>query len=97
MTLGGLALAIGILVDEATVAIENITCPFAARPAIGASRARWIDGDCSTTTVGHAVYPGRVRCVILYASAARALFVPLSLAVWLCDDRLYFLSSTFVP
>src|SRR4029450_8338615 len=36
MTLGGLALAIGILVDEATLAIENIHPP----PAAGQARAR---------------------------------------------------------
>ena len=51
MTLGGLALAVGILVDEATVAIENIHTHFRAghpsRAPCSTPAAKWSCPDCS--------------------------------------------------
>ena len=45
MTLGGLALAVGILVDDATVEIENTHRNMAMQQAAGARRARWRAAD----------------------------------------------------
>src|SRR5581483_8339309 len=47
MTLGGLALAVGVLVDEATVEIENIH----SRMTGGVSRARAVLDACSRTAL----------------------------------------------
>ena len=97
MTLGGLALAIGILVDEATVAIENIHAHLQrGEPLVQAVR------DGSTETVVPRLLAMLCILAVFVASffmqgAARALFVPLSLAVGFAMIASYFLSSTFVP
>ena len=60
MTLGGLALAVGILVDEATVTIENIhTHLAAARPCARAVLDATRDGGAATA--GDAMHPGRLH------------------------------------
>lgn len=97
MTLGGLALAIGILVDEATVAIENIHAHLQrGQPLAVAVR----DGSAETAL------PRLLAMLCILAvfvssffmqGAARALFVPLSLAVGFAMLASYILSSTFVP
>jgi multidrug efflux pump subunit AcrB len=97
MTLGGLALAIGILVDEATVEIENIHTQMAHTHEI--ARA---------VRLGNAQTAGprllAMLCIlavfipsIFMEAAARALFVPLSMAVGFSMLASYLLSSTFVP
>ena len=60
MTLGGLALAIGILVDEATVAIENIHV-WMAKPGVTIPPGRLGRDrrDDRAADAGHAVHPGR--------------------------------------
>jgi multidrug efflux pump subunit AcrB len=97
MTLGGLALAVGILVDEATVAIENVHTHLAR----GAPVARGVL-DAS----GEVVLPRLLAmlCVVavfvpsfFMTGVARALFVPLSLAVAFAMAASFVLSSTFVP
>jgi len=97
MTLGGLALAVGILVDEATVSIENIHVHLAR----GASLAR-AALDATTETAGPRFLA--MLCILamftpalLMAGAARAMFVPLSLAVGFAMIASYLLSSTLVP
>jgi multidrug efflux pump subunit AcrB len=97
MTLGGLALAIGILVDEATVAIENIHSHLErGQPLAVAVR----DGS------GETAIPRLLAMVCILAvfissffmqGAPRAMFVPLSLAVGFSMAASYVLSSTFVP
>jgi multidrug efflux pump subunit AcrB len=97
MTLGGLALAIGILVDEATVAIENIHAHLQrGKPLAVAVR----DGSAETAI------PRLLAMLCILAvfvssffmeGAARGLFVPLSLAVGFSMLASYVLSSTFVP
>jgi multidrug efflux pump subunit AcrB len=97
MTLGGLALAIGILVDEATVAMENIHSHLArGKPLAVAVR----DGSAETAV------PRLLAMLCILAvfvssffmkGAARGLFVPLSLAVGFAMFASYILSSTFVP
>ena len=76
MTLGGLALAVGVLVDEATVEIENIH----TRMLPGVSRARAVVEACSRTAMRapalDVLHPGGVRAVVLHgrrgAPAVRA-------------------------
>ena len=97
MTLGGLALAIGILVDEATVEIENIHTQMRHAPSI--AKAVWL-GNAQTAI------PRLLAMVCILAvfissffmqGAPRAMFVPLSLAVGFSMVASYLLSSTFVP
>jgi multidrug efflux pump subunit AcrB len=97
MTLGGLALAVGILVDEATVTIENIHVHRARRRA--PARAAF---DATTeTTLPRFLAMVCILAVFIPAffmsGAARALFVPLSLAVGFSMIASFVLSSTLVP
>jgi multidrug efflux pump subunit AcrB len=97
MTLGGLALAVGILVDEATVTIENIHTHLAR----GAHVARAALDATTETTVPRLLAMLCVVAVFLPAffmvGAAKALFVPLALAVSFSMIASYLLSSTLVP
>ncbi len=97
MTLGGLALAVGVLVDEATVAIENIHAHLArgvplARAALDATREttgpRFLAMLCVLAVFTPALF---------MTGAAKALFTPLALAVGFAMVASYFLSSTLVP
>jgi multidrug efflux pump subunit AcrB len=97
MTLGGLALAIGILVDEATVEIENIHTQMEHTPSI----ARAVRQGNMETAVPRLL---ALLCILsvfipsfIMQGAVRALFVPLSLAVGASMVTSYFLSSTLVP
>ena len=98
MTLGGLALAVGILVDDATVEIENINRNLeegkeieqaildgAAQIAVPAFRFDSIDLHCFRPDV----FPGR--------GGQSILFVPLAEAVIFAMLASYFLSRTVVP
>src|ERR1700746_213914 len=97
MTLGGLALAVGILVDEATVTIENIH----TRLADGRSLARAASEATAETTLPRFVAMLCILAVFIPAffmtGAAHTLFVPLALAVGFSMVGSYLLSSTFVP
>ena len=97
MTLGGLALAVGILVDEATVEVENIHTQFEHTPNI----ARAVRRGNHETAVPRLLAMLCVLAVFIPSffmeGSARALFVPLSLAVGFAMVASYFLSSTFVP
>ena len=64
MTLGGLALAVGILVDEATVEVENIHAQMAAHRLGGPGRAAREHGDGRAAAAGDAVRPGGVHPVV---------------------------------
>jgi multidrug efflux pump subunit AcrB len=97
MTLGGLALAIGILVDEATVEIENIHTQMEHTP----SMSRSVRQGNMETAVPRLL---ALLCILsvfipsfIMQGAVRALFVPLSLAVGGAMITSYLLSSTFVP
>ncbi len=99
MTLGGLALAVGILVDEATVEIENIHRHL--KQGGGRSLARLVL-DASEETIGPRSLS--MLCVLavfvpsfFMTGAAKALFLPLSLAVGFSMIASYLLSSTLVP
>jgi multidrug efflux pump subunit AcrB len=97
MTLGGLALAVGVLVDEATVEIENIH----SHMAEGLSRARAVVDAASKTAVARFLSMLTILAVFLpsffMTGVARQLFVPLALAVGLAMVASYLLSSTLVP
>jgi multidrug efflux pump subunit AcrB len=97
MTLGGLALAVGILVDEATVSIENIHTQM--RPSV--SKARAVLEASRQTAVARLVAMLCVLAVFVpsffMTGVSRQLFVPLSLAVAFSMVASYVLSSTLVP
>jgi multidrug efflux pump subunit AcrB len=97
MTLGGLALAVGILVDESTVAVENIHVQLQRTDSVALAAWRGV----TETAVPRLL---AMLCVLavfipsfLMKGAARNLFVPLSLAVGFAMIASYVLSSTFVP
>lgn len=97
MTLGGLALAVGILVDESTVEVENIHTQMEKTNQIALAVRR---GN-SDTAVPRLLAMLCVLAVFIPSAfmegAARELFVPLSLAVGFSMVASYVLSSTFVP
>jgi multidrug efflux pump subunit AcrB len=97
MTLGGLALAVGILVDEATVNIENIHTHLGR----GRSLARAAMDATNETAAPRLLAMLCILAVftpaLFMSGALRALFVPLSLAVGFSMIASYILSSTFVP
>jgi multidrug efflux pump subunit AcrB len=97
MTLGGLALAIGILVDMSTVAIENIHTHLAQGKRI----ARSVADSGKEVALPLLVAMFCVLAVFVPAffmeGAARAMFIPLSLAVGFSMVASYLLASTFVP
>ncbi|HUA61038.1 MAG TPA: efflux RND transporter permease subunit [Verrucomicrobiae bacterium] len=97
MTLGGLALAVGVLVDEATVEIENIHTQMLP----GVSRARAVLEACSRTALARLLSMFCILAVFVpsffMVGVARQLFVPLSLAVGFSMIASYLLSSSLVP
>lgn len=97
MTLGGLALAIGILVDESTVAVENIH----AHLARGATLSRAALEGTRETALPRLLAMLCILSVFIPAffmvGAAKALFVPMALAVGFAMIASYLLSSTLVP
>jgi len=97
MTLGGLALAIGMLVDEATVSIENIHVQMTRTKSL----ARAVERGSNETAVPRLL---AMLCILsvfipalLMAEPVRSLFVPLSMAVGFAMISSYVLSSTLVP
>jgi len=97
MTLGGLTLAIGILVDESTVAIENIHTHLAQ----GKKRARAVFDAVSEVAVPMML---AMLCILavfapsfFMVGVGRALFVPLALSVGFAMAASYILALTFVP
>jgi multidrug efflux pump subunit AcrB len=102
MTLGGLALAVGVLVDEATVEIENIHTLMASDTMLpGVSRARAVIEACSRTALPRLLSMFCILAVFVpsffMTGVARQLFVPLSLAVGFSMITSYLLSSSLVP
>ncbi|MGA2389233.1 MAG: efflux RND transporter permease subunit [Candidatus Sulfotelmatobacter sp.] len=97
MTLGGLALAVGILVDDATVEIENIERNLAMgkemRQAIldGAQQIA-VPAFVSTLSICIVFVP-----MFFLAGVAKFLFVPLAEAVSFAMLASYFLSRTLIP
>lgn len=97
MTLGGLALAIGILVDESTVAIENIHTHLSR----GENIKRSIFDATRETITPRLLAMLSVLAVFVpsffMTGVAKSLFIPLTLAVGFAMLASYLLSSTLVP
>jgi multidrug efflux pump subunit AcrB len=97
MTLGGLALSVGILVDEATVTIENIH----RHLEIGKTKAKAIaDASLEIATPKLLILLSILAVFVpsLFMSGVpRAMFLPLSLAVGFAMIASFILSQTFVP
>ncbi|MCU1262504.1 MAG: acriflavin resistance protein [Bryobacterales bacterium] len=97
MTLGGLALAVGILVDDATVEIENTHRNIAMRKPLvravldGASQIA-VPTFVATIAICIVFVP-----VLLLTGTARYLFTPLAMAVVFAMLASYLLSRTLVP
>jgi CzcA family heavy metal efflux pump len=97
MTLGGLALAVGILVDDATVAIENIHRNLGmkkplVRAILDGSQQIAVPAFVSTLAICIVFVP-----VVFLKGAARYLFTPLAMAVVFAMLMSYLLSRTLVP
>jgi multidrug efflux pump subunit AcrB len=97
MSLGGLALAIGILVDEATVTIENVHVQMGhtsnlATAVLRASNATAVPRLLALLCILSVFIPA-----FIMGDPLRALFMPLTLGVGFAMISSYVLSSTFVP
>lgn len=97
MTLGGMALAVGILVDDATVEIENIHRNLGENKPL---RKAILDGAQQIAVpafVATACICIVFTPVVFIAGAARFLFIPLAMAVVFAVFASYLLSRTIVP
>jgi multidrug efflux pump subunit AcrB len=97
MTLGGLSLAVGILVDDATVELENVHRNMAMKKPIiqaildGAQQIA-VPAFVATLCICIVFIP-----VVFISGAARSLFTPLGMAVVFAMMTSYLLSRTLVP
>jgi len=98
MTLGGLALAVGILVDDATVEIENVHRNMGmqgktlVRAILDGAQQIAIPAFVSTLSICIVFVP-----VLMLSGAAKYLFTPLSMAVVFAMLTSYLLTRTVVP
>lgn len=99
MTLGGLALAVGILVDDATVEIENVHRMMALEPnrklhdvILDAAQQIAVPAFVSTLSICIVFVP-----IFFLGGATGFLFSPLAMAVVFAMMASYFLSRTLVP
>src|SRR5437764_11083132 len=97
MTLGGLALAVGILVDDATVEIENIERNLAQgkemkQAILDGAQQIAVPAFVSTICICIVFVP-----MFFLTGVARFLFVPLAEAVVFAMLASYFLSRTLIP
>ncbi len=97
MTLGGLALAVGILVDDATVAIENIHRNLGQkkgfiRSIVDGAQEISVPALVSTLCICIVFVP-----VAFITGSAKSLFVPMAMAVVFAMLMSYVLSRTLVP
>ena len=99
MTLGGLALAVGILVDDATVEVENINRNREAEPEkdmddVVLDSAQQIATPAFVSTLSICIV---FAPMFLLSGVARYLFLPLAEAVVFAMLASYMLSRTIVP
>ncbi|HEY9869846.1 MAG TPA: efflux RND transporter permease subunit, partial [Candidatus Obscuribacterales bacterium] len=97
MTLGGLALAVGMLVDDATVEIENVHRQLdmgkhIVQAILDGAQEVALPAFVSTISICIVFLP-----VFLLSEPARSLFIPLALAVTFAMLASYGLSRTIVP
>lgn len=97
MTLGGLALAVGILVDEATVTIENIH----RHLEMGKAKAQAILDGCKEIVTPKLLILFSILAVfapaLFMSGVPKGMFMPMSLAVGFAMIASFLLSMTFVP
>ena len=97
MTLGGLALAVGILVDDATVEIENIHRNLGQgkplkRAILDGAQQIAVPAFVSTLAICIVFVP-----VVFLSGAAKSMFTPLAMAVVFAMLASYLLSRTLIP
>jgi len=97
MTLGGLALAVGILVDESTVAVENVHVQMRSTPSVALAVWRGLTETAVPRLLAMLCILAVFIPSFIMEGAARGLFLPLALAVGFAMIASYILSSTFVP
>ncbi len=97
MTLSGLALAVGILVDQATVTIENIHQHLEMKKP----RAQAIWDACKEIAFPELLILLSILAVFapafVMSGVPKSMFLPLSLAVGFAMIASFLLSQTFVP
>src|SRR4029077_5925115 len=97
MTLGGIALAVGMLVDDATVEVENIHRNQAMHTPLLVAILDGASQIAAPTFVGTLSICIVFFPVVLLTGVARFLFTPLALAVVFAMLTSYLLSRTLVP
>lgn len=97
MTLGGLALAVGILVDDATVAIENTYRLFEEGHGFRHSVAEGAAGIAKPALISTLSICAAFTAVLALTDAPKYLFQPQALAVVFAMLTSYLLSRTLVP
>lgn len=97
MTLSGLALAVGILVDEATVAIENVHTHLAMDKTAGRAVVDAMREVMQPRLLAMLCILAVFIPTFFLVGISRALFPPLALAVGFSMIASYFLSGTLVP
>jgi multidrug efflux pump subunit AcrB len=97
MTLGGLALAVGILVDDGTVEIENTNRNIAMKKPIVKAILDGAEQIATPTLIATLSICIVFVPVLLLFGAAKSLFTPLAMAVVFAMLTSYFLTRTLVP
>ncbi len=97
MTLGGIALAVGMLVDDATVEVENIHRNHAMHKPLLVAILDGASQIATPTFVGTLSICIVFFPVVLLTGVAKFLFTPLALAVVFAMLTSYLLSRTLVP
>jgi multidrug efflux pump subunit AcrB len=97
MTLGGLALAVGVLVDDATVAIENTYRLFEEGKPFRRAVVEGAAGIAKPTLISTLAICSAFISVVFLTDAAKYLFTPQALAVVFAMLASYVISRTLVP
>ncbi|MGD0897345.1 MAG: efflux RND transporter permease subunit, partial [Thermoguttaceae bacterium] len=97
MSLGGLALAIGILVDEAVVTIENTHAQMKRTDSVARAARRAAAATATARLLAMLCILSVFIPTFILNEPIRSLFMPLTLAVGFSMIASYMLSSTLVP
>lgn len=97
MSLGGMALAIGILVDESTVTIENTHVQMEHTPKLATAVLRAANATAVARLLAMLCILSVFTPSLVMEDPLHSLFMPLTMAVGFALISSYLLSSTFVP
>src|SRR5262249_40941610 len=97
MSLGGMALAIGILVDEGTVTIENTHVQMEHTPRLATAVLRAAYATAVARLLAMLCILSVFTPALVMQDPLHSLFMPLTMAVGFALISSYLLSSTFVP